>query len=212
MGTKKRTKTVDQKYKDAYIAEWPVIRKSQKGDTYAFCTSCTMDFSVSHGGRNDCLKHVSTDRHRRNSASITSNSKILDFVTRESQFEVINAEVFFSNFIVEHNLPIGICDHVGPLFKKMFTDSKIAQQYGCARTKTSAILNTLGDHACRWGMTRQSVPTRCGATFVERGDMSLVHAPHRTLPMPVRMWSRHLNPRKQAQNIPLRNWRRQHKK
>ncbi|KAJ8049985.1 Zinc finger BED domain-containing protein 5 [Holothuria leucospilota] len=146
MGTKKRTKTVDQKYKDAYSAEWPVIRKSQKGDTYAFCTSCTMDFSVSHGGRNDCLKHVSTDRHRRNSASITSNSKILDFVTRESQFEVINAEVLFSNFIVEHNLPIGICDHVGPLFKKMFTDSKIAQQYGCARTKTSAILNTLGDH------------------------------------------------------------------
>ncbi|KAJ8051138.1 hypothetical protein HOLleu_04594 [Holothuria leucospilota] len=28
----------------------------------------------------------------------------------------------------------------------------------------------------------------------------------------MRMWSRHLNPRKQAQNIPLRNWRRQHKK
>ncbi|KAJ8043660.1 Zinc finger CCHC domain-containing protein 3 [Holothuria leucospilota] len=35
--------------------------------------------------------------------------------------------------------------------------------------------------------------------------MCLVPAPHRTLLMSVPMWGRHLNPRKQAHNIQLRN-------
>ncbi|KAJ8050624.1 Zinc finger CCHC domain-containing protein 3 [Holothuria leucospilota] len=36
-------------------------------------------------------------------------------------------------------------------------------------------------------------------------DMFLVPAPLRTLPVPVRMWGRHMNPRSQAQNLWWRN-------
>ena len=55
--------------------------------------------------------------------------------------KVIKAEVITTNFLVQHNLPIATADHLGPLFKEIFPDSKIAASYSCGRTKTSCILN-----------------------------------------------------------------------
>ena len=46
-----------------------------------------------------------------------------------------------TNFLVQHNLPLATADHPGPLFKSIFTDSKIASSYACAKTKTFTILN-----------------------------------------------------------------------
>ena len=53
----------------------------------------------------------------------------------------INAEVLFTGYILEHNLPFEAASHAGPLFRKMFPDSDIAKKYGCAATKTAAIIN-----------------------------------------------------------------------
>ena len=43
--------------------------------------------------------------------------------------------------LVSHNIPIAFADHLSPLFKECFPDSKIAKMYCSARTKTSAIIN-----------------------------------------------------------------------
>ena len=64
-------------------------------------------------------------------------------LTTSSDLTVIRAETLFTSFVVEHNLPLSITDHAGPLFKKMFPDSDISKKYGCARTKTSNIVNVL---------------------------------------------------------------------
>ena len=34
-------------------------------------------------------------------------------------------------FLAEHNLPFATADHLGPLFKAIFPDSKIAKAYSC---------------------------------------------------------------------------------
>lgn len=54
--------------------------------------------------------------------------------------QVIAAEVFFSTFIAEHNIPFLAADHFTKLCKSMFPDSKIAQGYAACRTKTTAIV------------------------------------------------------------------------
>ena len=63
------------------------------------------------------------------------------FTGDHDQDKVTNAEVLFTGYIVEHNLPFEASNHAGPLFRKMFPDSEIAQKYGCAATKTAAIVN-----------------------------------------------------------------------
>ena len=46
-----------------------------------------------------------------------------------------------AGFLVEHNLPIAVADHIAPLVKDIFPDSKIALGYSCGKTKASCILN-----------------------------------------------------------------------
>ena len=50
-------------------------------------------------------------------------------------------EVKVVRFLAEHNLPFATADHLGPLFKAIFPDSKIAKAYSCSKTKASCILN-----------------------------------------------------------------------
>ena len=54
---------------------------------------------------------------------------------RSSQEKVTNAEVLFTSYILEHNLPFEAAAHAGPLFRRMFPDS---EKYGCAATKQPA--------------------------------------------------------------------------
>lgn len=77
---------------------------------------------------------------------MASVPKITTMFFGAQDLRTIRAETLYSNFIAEHNVPVSIADHAGPLFKKMFPDSQIAQQYACARTKTAATLNTLSSN------------------------------------------------------------------
>ena len=42
---------------------------------------------------------------------------------------------------MQHNLPLATANHLGPLFKAIFPDSKIAKGYTCGQTKATAIIN-----------------------------------------------------------------------
>lgn len=58
----------------------------------------------------------------------------------------INAEALFTEFLIEHVLPLAVEDYVGALFKRMFPDSKIAKNmHTCARRKSSNIVRYLED-------------------------------------------------------------------
>ena len=53
-----------------------------------------------------------------------------------------------TNFLIQHNLPIATAGHLGPLFKTIFPDSKIAQSYACSAIKTTAIVNMAMEPHC----------------------------------------------------------------
>ena len=55
----KKRKTL-QKFILEYTNLWPELKPSKIGDNHAFCEVCKTDFSISHGGRDDRPRHVST--------------------------------------------------------------------------------------------------------------------------------------------------------
>ena len=135
-----------QGFKKEYAIEWPILTWSMKSSLYVFCTICRRDFSVAHGGQNDCSRHVDRPRHRENAEAMTNassmNIKSMFATSSNETLDVIKAESLFIKFIIEHNLPISVADHAGNLFKRMFPDSKIAGKYKCARTKTTELIKT----------------------------------------------------------------------
>ena len=55
----------------------------------------------------------------------------------ESDCAVVNADTFFTEFIVS------VADHASKLFQNMFPDSKISAKYGCGRSKSGAVVHFL---------------------------------------------------------------------
>ena len=67
-----------------------------------------------------------------------------------------------TSFIVSHNLPISVADHMTPLLKSMFPKSEHVQQYACKRTKTTEILHELSnDCNIEIMKTIENSPSKC---------------------------------------------------
>ena len=52
-----------------------------------------------------------------------------------------------TEFLVEHNLPLAVADHIGPLLRKMFPNNAVAKRYRCGQTKTRSLVRALDSNA-----------------------------------------------------------------
>lgn len=152
-----------QVFRESYSQDFPCILKSSKGQKFAFCSTCRCDFNIAHGGRNDISNHVKCSKHVTNLQSVEQNKKISNFFSSSSscssESSVIRAECYFTSFLVEHNIPLNVSVHAGPLFRKMFPQSETAKRYGCGKTKTSAIVQEMAQETCRFVVeSLQKVP------------------------------------------------------
>ncbi len=137
-------------YKVKFKAEWKQLYpvKEVGRDEYKFyCFPCGKTLTCHHQGLGDIKKHCTN----KTAFESWKKQKTLSFNTANTQDsfqnKVTRVEVIVSNFLVQHNLPLATADHLGPLFRNIFPDSKIASAYSSARTKTTAIVNeTFGSH------------------------------------------------------------------
>lgn len=98
-------------------------------------------FSISHQGKKDVQRHLSGAHHKQNTRASDGCQTINSFFKKKSEEQVTYAEVLYTGYLLEHNLPFEAAAHARPLFRKIFPDSEIAKTYGCAATKTAAIIN-----------------------------------------------------------------------
>ena len=140
--TKKKEYCV--KFKDSYCNKFKLIHKAKNGENFGLCAVCGSDFSVAHGGENDINRHKNTSNHKVYVDVAQRQRKLTDFdassVTANLCQKVMKAELLFSGFLIEHNLPLSTADHAAKLFRNMFPDSKIVNKYRCGRKKTTHLL------------------------------------------------------------------------
>ena len=118
---------------------------SKKGVSYVCCTLCHTEFSIASGGIHDVRRHAEGKKHREFARSVSSQVPIKAALQSSSATvsvdrQVTAAEVYFSTFVAEHNLPFLASDHFTKLCKVMFPDSEIAKKFSSGRTKTTAIV------------------------------------------------------------------------
>ena len=94
-----------------FLSTWklpPGIIASKKGPKFAFCKYCSADFGIGHGGFNDITRHVKTKSHENKGRVVAGNRSLLSSAgaTNDSlSTKVLTAEIAFTNFIAQHNLP-----------------------------------------------------------------------------------------------------------
>ena len=134
--------------KTRFSQDWtkkhPCIVEDLSKNGNVICKLCSKSFCITHQGYRDIERHLSSSLHRKIAREMVLQPRITDSfssISESSAGKVTAAEVKFTAFLLEHNLPIAVADHAGPLFRSMFPDSKIAQSYHCARTKATCIVN-----------------------------------------------------------------------
>ncbi|KAF3840395.1 hypothetical protein F7725_019112 [Dissostichus mawsoni] len=95
------------------------------------------------------------------------------------------AEVKVAMTMVQHNIPLAFSDHLSPLFKECFPDSKIAQKYSSARTKTTAIINK----CVAPYLMDELVKNLCDQPFSLATDGSNDTGREKLNPLTVKIWS-----------------------
>ena len=69
-----------QKYKSEYSKLFDFVRKSTKSDEHTFCTVCSANFSIAHGGQNDSIQHAGTIKHATNVTARGGGRSIASFL------------------------------------------------------------------------------------------------------------------------------------
>ena len=139
--SQKKTKTkviYKQSFSEDYSKRWPFIVKGLLPH-HARCTLCSVDISISHGGSNDISKHIATQKHTHMSRKSATTTDIRDMFPKVGDKAHTRAEALMCEFLIEHNLPLAVSDHLTALIKAAVPDSQIAK-ITCGRTKTSYIV------------------------------------------------------------------------
>ena len=162
-------------YKSTFKNSWTDIYpiKAVEGKPYQFfCIPCASKLSCHHQGLVDVRNHCGREKHKINVQSLKNQPRVTSTFSSSGESQAaIKAEVRLTNFLVQHNLPIATADHLCPLFREIFPDSRIAKSYKCARTKAAAILNEAIAPQCHkyvadfcklilflWGMMVLTIP------------------------------------------------------
>lgn len=147
MAASKPQKRYFQVFLKSYSQEFPCFVPSKKGDKFGFCRTCTCDVNVSHGGKADIKLHIASRKHQGYVRAADNQSNLVSFFQSDNDHGAIRAECLFTAFLVEHNIPLSVSDHAGPLFRKMFPKADEAKRYACGRTKTTAIVGEMAANA-----------------------------------------------------------------
>ena len=121
-----------------------MITNSRLGEFYFYCKICTRDEFSSHSGASDLMRHCNSVTHQKMEKSKACTNLNRFFCLCKvlfHRYSYMKAEIKFTGFLTEHNLPIVVANHLSALVKECFPDSKIAQPYSCAKTKTFCVLN-----------------------------------------------------------------------
>ncbi|KAJ8896427.1 hypothetical protein PR048_001771 [Dryococelus australis] len=108
------------------------------GET-CFFLSVQLRFCHCAWGTRRLRRHVEFKKHK-DHGKVQSVYKTISYVlANNGENETTTTEMLFTSFLVEHNISLGVSDHVGHLIPAMFPDTTVAKIYGCERTKTFAL-------------------------------------------------------------------------
>ena len=117
----------------------------ESDNTKARCKACNVIVTC---GKSELEKHASRVKHIKNVKSVQSNRTVVACFSKKSDKsihidKVKTAEIRLATFFAEHNVAFSTVDHLVPVLKDVFPDSKIASDVTLGRTKCTNIVKNV---------------------------------------------------------------------
>lgn len=130
---------------EAEFSSW--ISKSKKRSCYFYCKICNCSRKA---GRSEIIKHSKSEKHiikaRRLKKQKTINESLAHSQSHSLEVNTKEIEIILCNFLVEHNLPFELIDHLCKLMKRICKfPQKAIENTKCHRDKATMIVkNVIG--------------------------------------------------------------------
>ncbi|KAB0789969.1 hypothetical protein PPYR_15745, partial [Photinus pyralis] len=143
--SKPKKRKYNQLYTKKWEAEFNWIIEAKKSSC-AHCKICDKTINIS-SGKLQLVRHQDSESHRKKSKQAVNQPTLKSFVNKGPSIETATkkADMYISAFVAEHNLPFRIAEHLPLLLRSICSDSEIAKNIKCGRTKTTAVVkNVIG--------------------------------------------------------------------
>ena len=138
MATKRKTV-----YREEYSKDFDGIKKSRKGETFAFCSYCSSDIDIGSTGAPAIARHCGTKIHDENAKSKKSTADIGQFFVSKNapvSKKMSAAEAVLAYHTAVHSLSFRSNECTNKLLTTIFPDSEIAKKISSSYTKSQAII------------------------------------------------------------------------
>ncbi|XP_046802985.1 uncharacterized protein LOC124418983 [Lucilia cuprina] len=129
-----------RKIKEDWLTNPDINSWAEKRDSKVFCKICNVELKVS-SGKSDLMAHLHSKKHQ-DAANATQQTKINEVFNIDYSPKKV-AEIKLALFIVEHNLPFAVSDHLTKVCHNSFKDSNTAASITLGRTKANAIIKNI---------------------------------------------------------------------
>lgn len=147
--SKKQKRKYSQKYSkswenDEEFKKW--LKSSKKSANFAYCGVCKVDLTI-QAGKTDLRKHANSKKHKENCVVVSRQPSVFDMpgsIRKQKETDAVKTgEIRIASFVAEHDLPFTVVEHIPKLIQAICTDSEIAKQLKCGRTKATAIVKNV---------------------------------------------------------------------
>lgn len=133
------------KFSEVIASKFPCVVEG-RNESEAKCKVCDCYFSFGSRGIKDVERHMESEKHKKMSKAVSSNSKMNAFF--KPTLNIVSerkaaAEATLAYHTVKHHQSYKSMDCTGGLLRKLFSDSQVGKTITCARTKTEAIVNNV---------------------------------------------------------------------
>lgn len=135
-------------FNEAWLREFQWFQKYDPKSKFseAFCKICRSNFSVQNKGHSALSRHEKTQKHTALSKSAVTNNVMGNFFstkTSTEQDQITAIEIAQIYHAVKHNISYNSTDCEIKLIKHTVSDSNLAKQINCGRTKCTAMVTNV---------------------------------------------------------------------
>ena len=147
-----RSELESEKHTKTFQDSWLQIDKFkgwlqavESDNTKARCKACNVIVTC---GKSELEKHATRAKHIKNVKAMQHNRSVVACFSKKSEEsihvdKVKTAEIRLATFFAEHNVAFATVDHLIPVLKEAFPDSKIASDVTLGRTKCTNIVKNV---------------------------------------------------------------------
>lgn len=159
--------------------EYPFLKKRENIPHVAFCSQCSSEINIAHGGVSDIKLHLKTKKHLAGVNAVAMSSSMSKFVTKNEseKNEILAKEAVFAYHTVKHNHSFRSLDCTSKLISTLFD-----QKFSSARTKSEAIVKNVLAPDCQKQLMQELSETSCFTLMVDSSN----HGAQKLVPIVVR--------------------------